>query len=342
MSGWRFATLILFTLAACSEEPLYQAQGNAFGVPVEVAIHGEDKALAAERAADVLAQFGRLEREVEPWNGGLLSRVNAALASGETVSAPRLAPLIEQATWVSSQTGGSLNPALGRLAKLWGFDTSESNSAFPERDQVAQVLAALPRMSDVQYVGGWASSSNPAVWLDFSGFIQGYALDRAAEYLRRHGVKNAFITVGSNAIALGSRGERAWRADIPHPRAKGRVATVELKDGEALASSGDYQRYFEINGRRYSHILDPRTGFPPQGIQAASVLAPPVPHAGARADAATKALFVSGIVHWRETAAKMNLELAMLIDDYGKLHVTPALMNRLTLSGKDIAIHVVP
>ncbi|HSF47447.1 MAG TPA: FAD:protein FMN transferase [Burkholderiales bacterium] len=342
MSGWRFATLILFALAACAEEPLYTAEGHAFGVPVKVAVYGENKARAAERAAEVLAQFGRLEGEVEPWKGGLLSRVNSAFASGETVSAPRLAPLIERATWVSVYTDGLLNPAGGRLARLWGFDTSESTSAFPDHDQVAQVLAALPRMSDVQYVGGWASSSNRGVWLDFSGFIQGYALDRGAEYLRMQGIKNALITVGNNAVALGSRGERAWRATIPHPREKGSIAAVALKDGEALASSGDYQRYFEVAGRRYCPILDPRTGFPAQGIQAASVLAPAVPHAGVRADAAAKALFVSGIVHWREAAAKMDLELAMLIDEYGKLHVTPALMNRLTLSGKDILVHVSP
>ena len=107
---------------------------------------------------------------------------------------------------------------------------------------------------------GESRQSQPRVKLDLGGYAKGYALDRAAEILKSQGIHNALINIGGNVLALGTHGTRPWRVGIQHPRKPGPLATLELRDGEAIGTSGDYQRYFELDGKRYCHLIDPRTG----------------------------------------------------------------------------------
>lgn len=206
------------------------------------------------------------------------------------------------------------------------------------------VTAALPPTGG-KLEGGKAgerflvSSRNPAVQLDLGGYAKGYALDRAAELLKQQGVHSALINIGGNVLALGTHGARAWRIGIQHPRKPGPIATLELHDGEAIGTSGDYQRYFEFGGKRYCHLIDPRNGQPAQGVQAVTVLTHGV-HAGALSDAASKPLFISGSAGWRGYAQKMNIAEALLIDGGGAVHLTAAMQKRLEFMDKATAIKV--
>jgi thiamine biosynthesis lipoprotein len=182
-------------------------------------------------------------------------------------------------------------------------------------------------------------SKNKAVQLDLGGYAKGYALDRAAEILHKLGVNNALINIGGNIIALGQPGKRAWRIGIQHPRQAGALAALELHDGEAVGTSGDYQRYFMLGDKRYCHLIDPRNGHPMQGVQAVTILTHGV-HAGLLSDAASKPLFISGVSGWRATAAQMNLNDAMLVDQQGHIHVTSSLQKRLEFSDKKVPLQV--
>ena len=140
-------------------------------------------------------------------------------------------------------------------------------------------------------------------------------------------------------MALGMHGSRAWRVGIQHPRKPGPIATLDLNDGEAIGTSGDYQRYFELEGKRYSHLIDPRSGQPAQNVQAVTVLT----HgnrAGVLSDATSKPLFISGTDSWLTTAKKMHTDKAMLIDANGKVHLTAAIQKRLEFTDKDIHVTV--
>src|SRR5512135_2872723 len=185
------------------------------------------------------------------------------------------------------------------------------------------------------------SSHNRAVQLDLGGYAKGYALDRAAELLKKMGVHNALINIGGNVMALGQHGNRAWRVGIQHPREPGPLATLELHDGEAIGTSGDYQRYFELNGKRYCHLIDPHTGQPVQGVQAVTVLTHGE-HAGVLSDAASKPLFISGAAGWRAAAKKMGLEEALLVDGAGRVHLTAAMQKRLEFTDKTTVSEVEP
>lgn len=329
--------LSLLLLAGCGREPLYQSQTYVFGTLVDISIYGESDERARALASHVQQEFQHLHDSLHAWKAGSdLYRLNAAFAAGESTEiSPELAQIVADATALSGQSGSLFNPAIGHLIKLWGFQRDEYTPLDPDPAEVGRLVAAYPRMSDITISGQRASSRNPAVKLDLGGYAKGYALDLTADYLRRQKVKGALINIGGNIIAIGRHGERPWRVGIQHPRQAGPIATLELPDGWAIGTSGDYQRFFERDGKRYCHLIDPRSGFPVQGVQAVTVLMPPGPHAGTLSDVASKPLFISGTQSWKTAARQMGVEFALLIDASGKMQFTPGMRQKIRLEKPD-------
>jgi thiamine biosynthesis lipoprotein len=107
------------------------------------------------------------------------------------------------------------------------------------------------------------------------------------------------------------------------------LGTIELANGEAIGTSGDYRRFYVVDGKRYSHIIDPRSGYPVAGVRSVTVIAPPGAHAGAISDGASKPLFIAGVAGWRQAAQRLGITQALLVDDEGRVHMTPQLEKRL-------------
>ncbi|MCL2636688.1 MAG: FAD:protein FMN transferase, partial [Betaproteobacteria bacterium] len=148
---------------------------------------------------------------------------------------------------------------------------------------------------------------------------------------------------GGNVLALGDRQGRAWRVGIQHPRQPGPLATVALHDGEAIGTSGDYQRFFEIDGRRYAHLLDPRHGYPADHTQAVTALLPAGPRAGTLSDVVSKPIFIAGPDRWRALAEKMGADQVLRVDADGRVFVTETLNRRLEFIGpRPAGLIVVP
>ena len=184
-------------------------------------------------------------------------------------------------------------------------------------------------MTDLTLNGCTVNCTNRFVQLDFGGYAKGYALDRAISFLRRQELTGALINIGGNIMALGLKGEQPWRIGIQHPRKAGPIALLPLFDGEAISTSGDYERYFMLNGKRYSHLIDPRSGRPACGIQSATILAACGEFSGTLSDASSGPLFIQGTDGWRQMAEQMGVTTAMLIDENGAIHLTEEMRDRL-------------
>lgn len=337
--------VLLFALAGCAKEaPVYREQSFVFGTMVEVTLYGEEEARARQLAGKVLADFDYLHRTLHAWEAGALSRMNAVYAQSpaKAAIAPGLIPIIRDATRYSEMSHGLFNPAIGKLVKLWGFHGEEFAAQLPDPGEIDALVKANPRMTDIVIEGVQSYSRNPAVQLDLGGYAKGYALDLAAEYLRAQGVKGALVNIGGNIIAVGSRGGQPWRVGVQHPRKAGAIAALELRDGEAIGTSGDYQRYFLLDGKRYCHIIDPRTGYPAQGVQAVTVVVPRGSQAGTLSDVASKPVFIAGVKGWREAAQAMGVESVMLIDERGEVYLTAAMKRRLEFQEKGLVLHEAP
>jgi thiamine biosynthesis lipoprotein len=312
----------------------YRASSYVFGTIAQITVVDADAERAQAAVGRVFAEFDRMHHGLHAWKSGDLVALNQAIARGEANirTTPEIALLIRQSQGLAARSGELFNPAIGKLVGLWSFHRDKPGGPVPDAREIERLVAAHPRMSDLSVRGGEVTSANPAVQLDFGGYAKGYALDRAAGILRDDGIANALINVGGNAMAIGRRGERPWRVGLDAPRGKGLLATLELNDGEAVGTSGDYRRYYEIDGKRYSHIIDPRTGYPVAGVESVTVLVPGGAGAGALSDAASKPIFIAGRSGWGAAAARMGVSRAMLDDTDGVVHVTRELKARLRFS----------
>ncbi|HEX6733756.1 MAG TPA: FAD:protein FMN transferase [Azonexus sp.] len=329
--------LILFwalVLAGCSRTPLQEQQAYVFGTRVEVIVASAEPDQGRQAIAAVLREFDRMHRSYHAWQPSELSDLNAAIAAGRAHSVtPELAALIRDAQQLSAQGDYLFDPGIGRLIGLWGFQADEFKAELPAPAAITAWLASKPSLADVVVDGSTVTSRNRQVALDFGGYLKGVALDRAAAILREQGIRNALINIGGNVMALGSREGRAWRVGIQHPRQPGPLATVALEDGEAIGTSGDYQRFFEVDGKRYPHLLDPRRGYPADHTQAVTVLIPAGPRAGTLSDAVSKPIFIAGPDHWRALADKMGAAQVLRVDAQQRIFVTAALHRRLEFIG---------
>lgn len=320
-------------LAGCARAPLHSQESYVFGTRVEVLVWGEPEGKARGAVAEALREFDRLHRAYHAWQPSELTALNEAIAAGRPheVSA-ELAGFIRDAQRMAALGDRLFDPGIGRLVTLWGFHTDEFKPQLPDPARLAALVDAHPSIADLAVDGARVGSRNTAVALDFGGYLKGVALDRAAAILKSRGVHNALINIGGNVLALGSKGSTPWRVGIRHPRPElsgnAPLATLDLLDGEAIGTSGDYQRFFELDGRRYSHLLDPRSGRPASGSQSVSILVTPRPDAGMWSDAGTKPLFVAGD-GWQALAARMGLAHVLRIDAAGRIEATPAFRKRL-------------
>ncbi len=316
------------------------ARGDSREVTPELAAILQD-------AAQLSAQSGGL---FNPAIGGLVKlwgfqadTFKAALPDQEKVAAlvaanPQMSDLVFLPTPPRGEGPGERGSVRATIPSL---PSASPGQASPS-DKTASHSIPPPGYGDqvAGYPGGrgqLVSSRNRAVQIDLGGYAKGYALDRAATLLKQQGIHDALINIGGNVLAMGAHGDRAWRVGIQHPRKPGPIATLELHDGEAIGTSGDYQRYFEVGGRRYCHLIDPRSGQPVQGVQAVTILTHGA-RAGTLSDASSKPLFISGSTGWRNAARKMNIEEALLVDGDGAVHLTAAMQKRLEFTDKDTVL----
>jgi len=340
-----WALLLVLLLSACGER-LHKQQSYVFGTLVEITLYGEDQDKARRVTDQVLRDFDAMHQSLHAWQPGPLETLNGILAKaapGKPARAtltPELAAMLSDAARLSEQGEGLFNPAIGNLVRLWGFHSDTFEPRMPDPKEIERLVKGNPRMSDLKIDGLMLEGRNPAVRLDLGGYAKGYALDRAAATLKSQGVNNALINIGGNILALGKKGSQAWKVGIQHPRRAGALAMLELHDGEAIGTSGDYQRFFEAGGKRYCHLIDPRSGWPADQAQAVTVIAHG-PHAGTLSDAPSKPLFIVGPSDWLRMARKMGIHEALFIAADGNVSVTRAMNGRLMWEKPVPAVRIV-
>lgn len=303
-----------------------QAEFLVFGSRARIDLRADSR----DRADAALSEVGRLlahdHRAWHAWEPGELTALNRDLAEGRAhrVSAD-LAAMIAQARRGHDLSGGLFNPAMGRLIDAWGFHTSDYpvRAPAPMQTQVDRLLDARPSMAAIHIAAdGTVSSDNPTIALDLNGLAESYAAMQVRQLLASRGIDEGLIYIGGFVLAMGRDGSRPWRVGIDGPDAV--LGRLELHDGEAIASSGDYQRRRVDGG---GHIIDPRAGRPQRASAAASV----VSDDPLLADMAATALMVAGPEGMDELAQRMRLDCMLLLAHDGTVHVTPALQARLRL-----------
>jgi thiamine biosynthesis lipoprotein len=279
-----------------------------------------DKAEAGERDIDaVMAEMRRIDSDMSTYKSDSeISRVNARAAQGPVKISKELFDLLTTALEYSRLTDGAFDITYASVGFMYDFRARHH----PDDKQIA---AALPAVNYRHVLLDRATSSvrfsQAGVRIDLGGIAKGYAVDRGIAILQRAGIKHALVSAGGDSRIIGDRFGKPWIVGIRHPDHKDQViARLPLVD-TAISTSGDYERYFDENGVRYHHIIDPRTGHSASAVRSATVLAP----TATRTDGLSKTAFVLGA----EAAIKIYERLgdvdAILVKPDGKVLYTKGL-----------------
>lgn len=309
--------ITLSFLQSCSQTSLYQSKHYVFGTIVDISIYGESDEKAEEATQAVLKEFTRLHHSLHAWKKSDLTDLNESIAKNKPYrnASAELIEIIKEVKRLEDASHHLFNPAIGEIIDYWGFHQDEFNPIHPDPSKINILVKRYPSLDQIRILGSTISSTNPHVKIDLGGYAKGYALDRASKILRDHHIKNALINIGGNIIAIGQNGDRPWRVGIQDPRGSQAIAKLYLPDGWAIGTSGDYQRYFMIDGVRYCHLIDPFTGFPVQGVYSVTVLIEPAQNAGALSDVLSKPLFIAKREDRRAIAEKLNIRHYLIIED---------------------------
>lgn len=317
-----------------SGEELVERRFLAMGTWVDLTFVSPDPDASTAALRDVESALRRFERDFYPWADGELATLNSAIADGREMSVSvEMAGLLEQALELSSASGGLFEPGLGKLVELWGFHMPALEARQPPSAQAIEAtLEASGRIDALVLDGRSVRSNRRDLMLDLGGIAKGAAIDWLLARLETHGIESALVNAGGDLAVTGQPlGGRPWRVGIRDPRADGLLGVIELADGEAAFTSGDYERFFEHDGQHHHHLLDPATGRPVAHTQAITVIGTNP----ARADAAATALFVAGPDRWRSIASRIGIDAVLRVGASGEVEVTPAMAARLESTDAD-------
>jgi thiamine biosynthesis lipoprotein len=305
----------------------------AFGTLIEITLLNTTESIANEAFDHLERSFHDYHASWTPWEASDLSRINQSIQAGNRTTVPQqVLPLIIASQDLFEKSNGLFNPAIGNLINLWQMHRHDDADIIPpSATDIARTVQQNPKMSDLHLDGTLLVSRNPGVQLSLGAFAKGYAIDLAMEYLQSQGITNAVINAGGDLRVIGQHGERPWRIGIRHPRKDGVIAWLDAEANESIFTSGDYERYYMHDGKRYHHILDPRTGYPAAGAISVTV----IHHDAGIADAAATALFVAGAEYWYEIARAMDIKYVMLIDTDFRVHMNPAMQKRVHLANAE-------
>ncbi len=239
----------------------------------EIHLCGTDRAHAERAAHDAIADVKRIEAKYSRYrDDSITSAINRAAGYEAVAIDDETASLLRYADRCHALSNGSFDITSGVLRRVWDFKRQPPR--VPSQDEI-DALRPLIGWQHVEWSDDHVRLPERGMELDFGGIGKEYAADRAATICRERGIAHALVNLGGDVRAIGSRADGSpWRIGIRHPRnADATIATITLDD-EAVATSGDYERYFELDGCRYCHLLDPRTGMPADHWQSASVVAP--------------------------------------------------------------------
>ncbi|MFT5198639.1 MAG: thiamine biosynthesis lipoprotein, partial [Planctomycetota bacterium] len=250
-----------------------------------------------------------------------LNRLNAQAGKGFVEVPEELALLVARSLVVAEVTRGAFDPTFASVGKLWDFKADPPK--LPSDEEIAQALQEVGFRKVKVDLDKHRISLPAGTRLGLGGIAKGYGVDRAMAVLLEHGVENGIVNAGGDLKALGTKFGKPWKIAITHPRKGNKPIAVIPLSNICLVTSGDYERFFVVQGKRYHHILDPRTGRPATGCISATVLAPDA----AFADALATAMVVLGPVEGLKIIESLPRVEAMMVDLEGVVSSSNGLKN---------------
>lgn len=321
---------LLAQQAPASElEPMVRTyEGGVMGTDLKIEVVGADTELLDRAIAAAVAEIERVEDLMTDWRPSELMRLNAAAGTGPVEVDPELGRLLGRALDLSDYTDGAFDVTYAGVGRLWDFKRVPVQ--VPDQATVDAALLKVGYARVVMNEDRTTVDLPAGMSIGLGGIAKGYGVDRAMAVLMEHGIEHGIVNAGGDLKALGRKLGEPWEVAIRHPRDEQRVLAVIPVVNSCIVTSGDYARFFEHEGQRYHHIIDPRTGFPSRGCMSATVVAPEA----ATADALATALCVLGPERGLKLVERLSRVEALLVGLDGEVHASTGLLDALAPAAK--------
>jgi thiamine biosynthesis lipoprotein len=298
----------------------YRAEEAIMGTSIEVELQAPGRDQAETAIAAVMAEMHRIDATMSPHKPtSELSIVNARAADEPVAVSEGMFGLLARALAFSRLSGGAFDITFASAGHLYDYRAGIA----PDASALADALPLIDwRHLQLDAAARTVRFARRGVRIDLGGFAKGHAVDNSIAILRRLGIANAMVAAGGDSHVMGSRGERPWTVAIRDPRREsGVVALLPLQD-VSISTSGDYERFFERDGVRCHHLLDPRTGRSPGAVRSVTIIADD----GLTTEAFSKTVFVLGVEDGlRFVDAHLGID-AEIVDAQGALHYSAGLL----------------
>jgi thiamine biosynthesis lipoprotein len=327
--------MILQTTARCKpradpDDILVRRARPLMGTLVGVSARGHDRDALEQAIRGAFAEMERLQANLSEWRpDSAVSRVNQSAGLAPIRIPLELMEVMQVAGAVSRASDGAFDSTWASLSDIWKLDAPNF------RPPAAEIVAAARKLVDYRDVILDARTQTAflrrrGMRLGLGGIAKAYIAERAADLAVASGVGHMLIDAGGDVVARGRQGKRPWTVGIRDPRSTTHLlATVDLHN-EVVATSGDYEHFIDVDGHRYHHLLDPRTGLPASASRSATVIAPD----GALAEALSTALFILG-PPGLDILSSFASTAALLVDADGVAHFTANGNERIKWVGAD-------
>jgi len=330
-----FVAMLAPLPAAAQETPdprtgdhLIERSSKSMGTVIRITAWTADEARAVAAIEQALGEFDRLDRLMTTWTSDSeVSRINAAAGDGKPVAVgDEVLDCIERGLAASRLSDGTFDLTVGSFSGVWKFD-EDNDGTIPEAGLVAE-RRKLVNWRDVivDHAKKTVRLRRAGQRITLGGIAKGYAVDKAAAVLRRAGFENFIVQAGGDMLVSGRKGDRRWRVGIRDPRGARDAffAAAEVED-RTFSTSGDYERFTVKDGRRYHHILDPRTGYPATACRSVTIMAKDA----VTAEVMSKIVFIWGAERGLRLVEKTPDVEAVVVDGENRVHVSRGLKDKL-------------
>ena len=312
--------LLLFVLFATVARAEWVSGDRAImGTAVRVELWHEDPRKGAEMVEEVMNELHRIDALMSTYKeDSEISAVNRDAARSPVRVSDELAKLVVRSLEMSRLTGGAFDVTYASAGYLYDFRARQR----PHAGQIEEALEAIDfRLVEVDADHSTIAFRRNGVRIDLGGIAKGYAVERGAAILRRNGIEHGIVTAGGDSRIVGDRRGKPWVVGVRHPRDRQRVITrMPLRD-EAISTSGDYERFFEEDGVRYHHIIEPATGRSASAVYSVTIIGPDA----TMTDGLSTSVFVLGVEAGLSLLEKLPEYEGVIVDNSEAMHYTSGL-----------------
>jgi FAD:protein FMN transferase len=314
--------IIFFTSCSKPDASVHRRSQFLMGTLVEITVYEKDNDLGQLAIQNAFNEIQRMESLMSTHiSNSEISKINQSAGLRPTPVSPEVLEVINRAIYWAEETQGALDVSIGPIHELWKFD--DDHPTLPDKHALEQELPKVD-YKKIQLKNQTVFLTKKGMRLHLGAIAKGYAVDQAIKVLRESNIHHALINAGGDLKVIGRRPDQTeWKIGLQHPRKPESILASFSLTEKAVATSGDYQKYFDYKETRYHHILNPKTGYPATGVISATVVTSTVMDA----DALSTALFVMGAKEGLAFIDSLKDTEGLLVDQNKKPYLSKGIKN---------------